>query len=263
MLEGKLSFKDFLCINNKFLIYNLVVRNLKLKYRKSFVGIFWTMLIPAANAVVYGVVFKYIMKVQIPNYLIFLLSGLLPWTFFSTTLINGMESLVANHSVLNKVPISAFTFILAETLTAFTNFILSLPIFFVMFFIYGIDFNFYLALVPFAICLLLMQAYGLSVILAYAFVYFRDLRFLLSIITQIWFYLTPILYSANMIPEKLQLMTMLNPIAVIFHIFHASIGSDGISNPYLYILPIVWTFVILIVAFIVMKRFNEEVVESL
>jgi ABC-type polysaccharide/polyol phosphate export permease len=263
MSKGNLNFKNFLCINNKFLIYSLVARNLKIKYRKSFLGILWTMLIPAANALVYGVVFKYIMKVQIPNYLIFLLSGLLPWTFFSTTLINGMESLVANHSVLNKVPISAFTFVLAETLTAFTNFFLSLPIFFVMFFIYGIDFNLYLAIVPFAIFLLLVQAYGLSVILAYAFVYFRDLRFLFSIIIQIWFYLTPILYSAKMIPEKLQPLTWLNPVAVIFHIFHASIGSDGISNPYLYILPIIWTFIIIFIAFLVMKRFNEEVVESL
>lgn len=263
MSSNDLTLRDFLCLNKKFLIYNLVVRNLKLRYRKSYVGVFWTILIPAANALVYSVVFEYIMKVQIPNYLLFLLSGLLPWTFFSTSLINGMESLVANHSVLNKVPIPAFAFILAETLTAFTNFVLSLPVLVILYFIYGIDPSLDLIYVPFSIGLLLIQSYGISVILAYTFVYFRDLRFLLNIVIQIWFYLTPILYSAKMIPAKLEFITLLNPVAVIFHVFHKGIGSEGISSPYYLLIASGWTLVVVLVSYIVMKKNNQKVVESL
>jgi lipopolysaccharide transport system permease protein len=263
MALSKIGFKDFLCLNKKFLIYNLITRNLKLRYRKSYVGILWTMLIPAANAIVYNVVFEYIMKVQVPNYLLFLLSGLLPWAFFSNSLINGMESLVGNQSVLNKVPIPAYSFTLAETLTAFTNFLLALPVMGVMLFIFDVPFNIYQCFIPVAILLLLLQAYGLSLILAYVFVYFRDLRHLLSIILQIWFYLTPILYSAKMIPAKLEFVNWINPVAPIFHLFHRALGSEGVANDSLYIIPFVWTAVILIVSLLVVRKFNQEVVESL
>jgi len=227
------------------------------------VGILWTILIPAVNAIVYSIIFEHIMKVQIQNYPLFILAGILPWSFFSSSITNGMECLVANHSVLNKVPIPAFSFILAEVLTAFCNFILSLPTLILLALIYGIDLNIYSLAIPIGVLLLLLQSYGISVILGYTFVFFRDLRFILSIVLQIWFYLTPVLYSAKMIPPNMELLSWLNPVGIVFHLFHESIGFEGVGNKYFYMIPFVWTILLLIVAFFVIKKFNQRIVESL
>lgn len=221
------------------------------------------MLIPAANALVYNIVFQHIMKIQIPNYLVFLLSGLLPWTFFSTAIINGMESLVGNQAILNKVPIPAYSIVLSDTLTAFTNFVLSLPIMAIVVLLYDIQLNVYQLFIPVAIVLLLLQAYGISLILAYLFVYFRDLRHLMTIFMQIWFYLTPILYSSKMIPERLHFLVWINPVSSIFHYFHVALGMGEMPGVSLFLIPLAWTISILIIALIVVRRFNQEVVESL
>jgi lipopolysaccharide transport system permease protein len=263
MSSHQISFRDFLCLNNKFLIYNLVIRNLKLRYRKSYIGILWTLLIPAANALIYNLVFKYIMKVDIPNYLVFLLSGLLPWGFFLTSVTNGMETLVANQAVLNKIPINAFTFILAETLTALTNFVLGLPIVILMILFSGVPLNIYQLLVPFLLLLLFLQAYGLSVIFSYLFVYFRDLRHLMGIVLQIWFYLTPILYQQKMIPANYEFVAWLNPLSHIFNMIHLAAGSQEAVNISMFIVPVLWTGFILYLAISVVRRYNQEVVESL
>lgn len=262
MNTSPVRFTDLLCLNRKFLVYNLILRNLKLRYRKSYVGIFWTMLIPAANALVYNVVFRYVMKVDIPNYLIFILFGIVPWSFFATSITNGMESLVANQPVLNKVPIPSFTFVLADTLTAFTNFVLAIPVLSLVIVFSEVPLNSYQLFLPVALILLLLQAYGLSLILAYAFVYLRDLRHLMGILLQILFYLTPVLYKTTMVPEQFQFALFLNPIAPIFQFFHVAIGAEPFNIKFI-IAPFISTIVILVVSFVVCKKFNQQVVESL
>jgi ABC-type polysaccharide/polyol phosphate export permease len=203
------------------------------------------------------------MKVDIPNYLVFLLAGLLPWGFFYTSLTNGMETLVANQAVLNKIPINAFTFILAETLTSLTNFILGLPIVIIMILFSGVAFNIYQLFIPVLLLLLFLQAYGLSVIFSYMFVYFRDLRHLLGIVLQIWFYLTPILYQQKMIPSDYEFVAWFNPLSQIFNMIHLSIGSIEKVSTMMFVAPVVWTIVILLIAMKVVRRYNQEVVESL
>ena len=92
---------EVFCLHRKFLLFNLIKRNLKLKYRQSYLGIFWTVLAPALNAGVYFVVFSFVMRVQLPHYLVFMFSGLLAWVFFSISLAHGMESIVNNYSLIS------------------------------------------------------------------------------------------------------------------------------------------------------------------
>src|SRR5689334_7103760 len=96
---------DLFCLGKKFLVFNLVSRNLKLKYRRSVLGVFWTLLSPIAMGMVYYFIFKVILKVQMPYYLAFILSGVLPWTFFNQTILEGLESVVGSWSIVTKVPI--------------------------------------------------------------------------------------------------------------------------------------------------------------
>jgi len=220
------------------------------------------MLIPAANAIVYNIVFRYVMKVDIPNYLVLILSGLIPWAFFSTALTNGMESLVGNQSVLNKVPIPSYSFTLAEVLTAFTNLILSIPVITVVVLFSQVDFSLLQLFIPLTLVILLIQAYGIGLILAYAFVYFRDLRHLLGIVIQIWFYLTPILYRTTMIPEEYRFVLFLNPVASLFQYIHMALGIEEFSIQPIFA-SLVWTIIIMILSLLVLNKLNDDVVESL
>src|SRR5262249_37544767 len=115
-------------LHRKFLVYNLVNRNLKIRYRKSFFGMLWTVLIPATQACVFYFVFTQVLKVKTPNYLLMLMSGLVPWTFFIASIMGGLECLVGNHSLLNKVQLPVQALVSAETVTTLVNLIFSLPI---------------------------------------------------------------------------------------------------------------------------------------
>ncbi len=258
-----LSIKTLMCLNRKFLVYNLILRNLKLRYRKSYIGILWTILIPAANAFVYNMVFNYIMRVDIPNYLLFLLSGLLPWTFFSTAITHGTESLITNQQVLNKVPIPPFAFILADNLTNLLNLVLAFPVLLIVALWTGISWNPIQLALPIVLSLLFLQAFGLSIILGYSYVYFRDLRHIIAIFLQIWFYLTPVIYNVKMIPEKMKYIIWLNPVAIIFQYMHAVFTTSEVIDSSQLLIPLVWTSLILVAALIVVRKFNRNIVESL
>jgi ABC-type polysaccharide/polyol phosphate export permease len=186
---------------------------------------FWTVLIPAASALVYFIVFQFVMKVQVENYLLHIMAGLVPWTFLATSLMNSVEILVGNHSLLNKVPLPTQSLPLAEVLTQFLNLILSLPIVFALMIFTG-SFAGVFVLQYLILCgLLLLFTYSLSLLVSIAFVYLRDLKFLLTIIIQFWFYLTPIMYTTSMIPEKWKFVLWLNPVGLIFEGFQISIIS--------------------------------------
>src|SRR3954471_24738544 len=93
---------DFFCFGKKFLVFNLVSRNLKIKYRRSVLGVFWTLLSPLAMAVIYYFVFRVVLNVRIDHYAVFILSGVLPWSFFGVTTLEGLDSILGNGSLISK-----------------------------------------------------------------------------------------------------------------------------------------------------------------
>ncbi len=247
---------------NKFLIYNILSRNLKLKYRKSYLGFLWTVLVPGANAAVYYFVFNQVMRVHIQNHILFLLSGLLPWTFFSGALLSCMEAILQNHNLLNKVPLSPHIFPLSEVLTAFINFLFSLPVL-ITFQIFMIGIQPFAILYLFFLSLLLfLQAFSIGLILSYVFVFFRDLRHMMGIIIQIWFYMTPIVYTQDMIPEKFKFVLLLNPVALIFDEIHQSFVFKQGPNLHHLLYASLWTSAIAIVTFYFFKKYNRTIVEN-
>ncbi len=248
---------------NKYLIYNILSRNLKLKYRRSYLGFLWTVLVPGANALVYFYVFNQVMKIQIPNHLLFLLSGILPWTFFSCSVMQCMESVLLNHNLLNKVPLPPHIFPLSEVITAFVNYLFSIPVL-ILIQIYMIGFQ------PLGVLnlillstLLFIQAYGIGLILSYVFVFLRDLRHLIGIVIQIWFYITPIVYTRDMIPEKFNFIIMANPVALVFEQIHTTFVLKGELNLHSFLYSALWTLGIAILAFSFFKKFNNTIVENI
>lgn len=255
--------REFFCLHRKFLLLNLVTRNIKLKYRKSYLGLFWTILAPAFSALIYFFVFRFVMKVQVPNYLTFILSGILAWGFFATTLSSGLESIVGNYGLVSKVPIPLNVFALNESITLFINFILSQPILILAMSITGAPFTINLLYLPLLYSLLFIQAYSLSLILSVLFVYFRDLRHLLALVLQMLFYMTPVVYNQDMIPKNLTVYTYLIPHFFIFEGIHlvASSGSAMASDHIL--ASIVWTIVIFAAAIILFAKKRNFLAEKI
>jgi lipopolysaccharide transport system permease protein len=254
---------EFFGLNKKFLIYNLIIRNLKIKYRRSFFGMFWTVLIPAASALVYFVVFQFVMRVQIENYLLHIMAGLVPWTFLATSVVNSIDSLVGNHHLLNKVPLPTQSLPLAEVLTQFLNLLLSLPIVFVLMIATSSFAGWHIFQYLFLCGLLFLMVYSFSLLVAIGFVYLRDLKFLMTIVLQFWFYLTPIMYTTQMIPEKFKFLLWLNPVGLIFEGFQLSL----ISHQWLSLnsLFIIFTQILMFLgfAFLLNRRLKSNLVEML
>ncbi|MEK7691631.1 MAG: ABC transporter permease, partial [Bdellovibrionota bacterium] len=165
---------DLFCVGKKFLVFNLVARNLKVKYRRSVFGIFWTLLSPLAMATVFYFVFKIILQVTIPHYLVFVLSGMLPWTFFAQTVMEGLESIVGNGSLITKVPVPTHVFPFVGTVTNLITLVLALPILILVAIISEAPIGGPPLLLGVYVFALFFITYGVSLLAAVAFVYFRD-----------------------------------------------------------------------------------------
>jgi ABC-type polysaccharide/polyol phosphate export permease len=257
------EFGQFFCLHRKFLIYNLVFRNLKVRYRKSIFGFLWTLLVPAAMTLVYVFVFKYIARMGGETYAVFILSGVIPWTFFATALATGTESLVNNFSILSKVPITISAFPLSDTVASFVNLILSLPVMLLAGLVFGIYPSWSWLSLPLIFGLLFLQAYSLALILAMANVFLRDVRHLVGIAIQIWMYLTPILYAATLIPADKYHWFYLNPLFGIFDSIHGAFleGQWPASSNVIHMSA--WTGVLVLTAFVINERFKYTLVEKL
>lgn len=178
---------DLFCLGKKFLVFNIVSRNLKIKYRRSVFGVLWTLLAPLAMAVIYYFVFKIVLNIKLPNYQVFILSGVLPWAFFSQSILEGMESIVQNWSLVSKIPIPLQVFPWSCSVTNWVTLLMSLPILLGVAWLSGVGFHPAQAFILVYFLALFLISYGISLILAVGFVYLRDLRHLTGILIQIWF----------------------------------------------------------------------------
>jgi ABC-type polysaccharide/polyol phosphate export permease len=207
---------DFFCLGKKFLVFNLVNRNLKAKYHRSFLGWLWTMASPLAMAIVYYFTFKVVLKVQQPHFLTLLLGGVLPWSFCAQTLNEGTDAIVGSVGLLSKVPIPLPTFPLVGAITNFITLLLAMPILFGVAIMNNSPLSGSVLLLPLYYGLLLLFIYSVSYAFAVFNVFFRDLKHLLSILIQIWFYATPVIYSSQMVPDKYKWILYVNPLGATF-----------------------------------------------
>lgn len=174
-----------------------------------------------------------------------------------------MESLVGNLGLITKVPTPIQVFPYVGTLTNLVTLAFAIPVMVGAAFISGVGLNASLLLIFYYFALLFLTTYGLSLMLAIAFVYFRDLRHLIGIMMQIWFYMTPVIYSEHMIPEKYHWVVYLNPIGLLFSAMHG-ILAEGQWPTLLYLIqPAAWSFVILFAALLVRKHLCRELVEQI
>ena len=254
---------DIFCTGKKFLVYNMVGRNLKVKYRRSVLGVLWTLLSPLSLVGIYYFVFKVILKVDSPNYLAYLVSGILPWAFFSQSVMEGMESISGNANLISKIPVPLQVFPLVGTATNFVTLIIAVPIMIGVALVSGIHLGPSLLALPLFLGVIALIGYAAALILGLLFVYFQDLRHITALLIQLWFYGTPVLYRAEMIPHQYKFLIYLNPIGSAIVSIHEILSNGAWPDGKHFVASIFWAIFSMFVALVVFKFSSQDVAENL
>lgn len=203
------------------LIYQLIYRDVTARYKRSVLGIAWTMLNPLGTMIILSVVFSHVFP-GIEGYVAYVLSGLLVWNFFAQSTIAGMNSLVWGGDLFRRIYLPRTVFAISAVGTGVVNLVISLvPLLLVMLVVgVKISASFFLVVIP--IILVAAFALGVALLLSSVGVFFPDVVEMYQIAIQAWFYLTPVLYKLDILPEEIQFWVRLNPMVYFVDIFRLS-----------------------------------------
>lgn len=196
------------------LVLVLLAKELKVRYRSTFLGYFWSVLNPLAFALVLYFAFKVVMQVKIENYLLFLICGLFPWQWFANSLVGSAGYFLGNAGLIKRVFFPRSILVLTSILNEAVHFLASTIV--ILCFILAAGISPYLSWVWFPLLLVAVQfvlTFGVAMLIATANLFFRDLEKLINIGVTLWFYVTPVLYDAEMIPPPYRWTAYVNPMA--------------------------------------------------
>ena len=210
------------------LIAELVKRDLKLKYRRSFLGYFWSLLNPLMMMSVMMVVFSYMFRFDIENYPLYLICGQTIFNFFNESTNKAMFGIIQNGPLIKKVYVPKCVFPLARVLSCFTTMALSLVAVLIVMVFTRVRFHFSMLLFFVPLIFLLFFASGMGMILSGLAVKFQDVTHLYSVFTMILMYATPIFYPIDALPANVARIIKLNPIYTIIYLFRELMLSGRI-----------------------------------
>lgn len=193
------------------LVQILVIRDLKVRYKRSVLGFFWTLLNPLITILIFLMVFSRIFTNFYEHYKLYMISGVLIWNFFTMATTQGLTSVVANAGTLRKMAIPKFIFPVTVVCSNFINFIFSMVALAAVYPFLGGRLNPSLLWIPIVLPFLFAFTLGLSLILSALTVFARDLRNIWDPVSMIWFFLTPVFYPRTVIPEKYASLLRFNP----------------------------------------------------
>jgi ABC-type polysaccharide/polyol phosphate export permease len=242
------------------LIVTLVLRELKVRYRRSTIGFVWTMLQPLLMMLVLTMVFSQIFRFAgLYNYPVFVLAGLLFWNFFSQTIVSSMTSLKGNAGLLQKLPVPKAVFPIATVISGLINMVFAMvPLFLILIFT-GHPLTPALFFLPVAILVAALFALGAGLLLAPMAVFFVDVIELVGVILTLLLYLTPVMYPMSIVPENLRWLVRLNPIRSILEIFRDPIYFGKVPPFAHLVVATGLALLFLVVGAIVFRRSSDRI----
>jgi ABC-type polysaccharide/polyol phosphate export permease len=208
----KESLKDKM-LRNLALVFEITINDFKLKYRGSIIGYLWSLINPFLMLLTLYFVFKIIVRIEIENYPLFLLLGIILWNFFSSTTTTSIDSINQKSSLFKKINFSKSTIVFSSALLSIINLVFNLLVLFgfLLFSKIRVGFSFFLFIIP--LIELILLSIGVSFYLIIFYAKFRDVFHIWSFLLLIGFWLTPIFYSPSKIPLEFRRFYMLNPVA--------------------------------------------------
>ena len=191
-----------------------IKKDIRGKYKASFLGVLWSFINPLLQVLVYAIVFPYIMRVKTDNYLIFLICGIIPWTWFTTVASQSSGVFITNANIIKKVYFPREILPISVVASGFINFAISCLIILTFVLLGGVGISWHLIFLPLIMIIQFVFSLAISFLLSAVNVYIRDFEYIVNFFVQMFFYATPILYSANMFNNSWFLWVFrINPMA--------------------------------------------------
>jgi ABC-type polysaccharide/polyol phosphate export permease len=209
------------------LLIQLVIRDLRVRYKNSILGFFWSLVNPLLQVATITIIVKYVMRLGIPNYSAYLLVAFLPWTFFQMALMDASQSVLMHHDLLKKVYFPREVLPLSTVIANLIHFLLSICVFFAYLLILGTPITIGWLMLPVLILIEFLLVCGIALFISCLNVFYEDIKYIVSVLLNIFFYLTPIMYLSEMVHkgltaigyEKWFILYQLNPLNAIIIAF--------------------------------------------
>lgn len=243
---------------NRFMFEELVKRDFKQKYKRTVLGMGWSMLSPLLTLLVMKIVFTQFFGRNTPHYTTYLFSGNLVMAFFKEATKGGMNALTSNSSIFSKINVPKYLFVLSKNVSSVVNFAIILVVYFFFCATDHIQFGWHMfSLIYPVICLTLMNI-GVGMVLSAMFVFFRDTSYLYDIFLTLLTYLSAIFYQVSIYPEHIQRLFLLNPVYCCIKYFRTVTIDSAIPSLAFHGLLALYTTVLLGAGMWIYKKYNHK-----
>lgn len=240
-----------------------MVSDLKVRYKNSVLGFFWTLLNPLLMTVILWAVFVFLFKVDIPNFHVFLLIGLVAWRFFAIGTSTAMLNLVGKANLVKKVYFPREVLVFSSSLYALISSLLEFIAVFAVLVFSGIQLSFPILLFPVVLLLEFVLVYGVSLAISALYVYYRDMSNVWEVVLNAGFYLTPIFYSRDFIPSAYRFVLDFNPLAHLVELFRQVLLYAEFPSVMPVVFSVVFGLLFVVLGWSVFARFEPDFAEKL
>lgn len=246
-----------------FAIKQLVSREVKRKYARSYLGIIWSVLNPLMTMAVMSMIFSTMFRRSIENFPIYYLTGSIFWTLFSTATNSAMTALVDNKGLLMRVKMPKQSFVVARVYTALTNFGYTCIAYVLMLLVFQIKPSVTMLLFPIPVLFILLFSMGIGYMLSILYVFFGDIKYLYSVLLTLWMYLSAIFFPVEQLPEQVRSIIEMNPVYVCIHFAREIMMYQTVPDVGEWMKMILWGVGSFIIGYFVFKKNENSVMQKL
>lgn len=243
---------------HQFLFEELVKRDFKTKYKRTVLGMVWSVLSPLLNLLVMRIVFTHFFGGGIEHYTTYLFCGNLVFSYFSEASSQGMTSLLGNAGIFSKVNVPKYLFLFSKNVQTLINFGLTLGVFFIFCILDHIVFTWRIILLVYPIVCLLLFNIGVGLILSALYVFFRDVEYLWSVFMQLLMYLSAIFYSIETYPPMVRNLFLVNPVYLFIRYFRKIVIEATIPSIWFHLLMLADVALVMGVGCFMYKKYNTK-----
>lgn len=246
-------------IGARELLFSWTLRDFKVRYSQAILGIAWAILQPFALMLIFSIVFSVFLKVPTQDvpFPVFAYCGLLPWIFFANALGTAIPSLIGNLNLITKLYFPHEILPLSAVIVSFFDFVIASSIFVPMLMYYHISIGLTVLLLPLVILIQFILTLGISLIASAMNVFYRDIRFVIPLLLQLWMYMSPVFYSPDVVPTRFRPFYFLNPMAVLIDTYRRLILFNQMPDwPYLGLATLI-TVLLTVVAYHYFKNTEQ------
>ena len=241
-----------------FLLEELVKRDFKRRYKRTILGIFWSILSPLLMLCVMALIFGHFFSKNTEHYIIYLFTGLVIFNYFTEATNEGMSSLMSNAGIFSKIYVPKYLFLISKNISSLINFCIIFIIYFIFMIFDDINFSWKFILLFYPICCIIIVNLGIGLILSALFVFFRDIQYLYRVFTQLIMYGSAIFYSIETFPEKVQYIFYANPIFACIDYCRSIVLYNNIPKLWLHLLLAGYALVLFGIGCWVYKKYNYK-----